>query len=65
MKICNRVERIKIENTYVNIKTNCIDIHMYFLTDWIIRIRAGFDGDFAEESYSLMMTGWEDRLDSF
>jgi len=37
---------------------------VYFLTEDIIHIRAGFDGDFAEESYSLMMTGWEDRPDA-
>lgn len=36
-----------------------------FLTDSILRIRAGFDGDFAEESYSLVMTAWEDRMDDF
>lgn len=29
------------------------------LTDDIVRIRAGFDGDFTEESYSLVMTAWE------
>lgn len=35
------------------------------MTDNIIRIRAGFDGDFSEESYSLVMTAWEDRMDAF
>lgn len=38
---------------------------LLFLTDSILRIRAGFDGDFAEESYSLVMTAWEDRMDGF
>lgn len=64
MKITNRVESIKQENTYIGIKTNCVDVRIYFLTDYIIRIRAGFDGDFEEASYSLMMTGWKDRLDA-
>ncbi len=32
-------------------------------TDSIIRIRAGFDGNFAEGSYSLVMTAWEDPMD--
>ncbi len=32
------------------------------LTDSIVRIRAGFDG-IAEESYSLVMTAWDDRMD--
>ena len=35
------------------------------MTDSILRIRAGFDGEFAEESYSLVMTAWEDRMDGF
>ena len=65
MKICNKVVDIVQENTYTTIKTNCVDVRIYFLSDDIIRIRAGFDGDFAEESYSLMLTGWEDRMDAF
>ena len=63
MKICNKVVNIIQENTYTTIKTNCIEVRIWFVTDDIIRIRAGFDGDFAEESYSLMLTGWDDRLD--
>lgn len=65
MRICSRVESVKQENTYINIKTNCIDVRIYYLTDQIVRIRAGFDDDFTEESYSLMLTGWDDRLDDF
>ena len=42
-----------------------MEIRILFLTDSILRIRAGFDGDFAEESYSLVMTAWEDRMDDF
>ena len=63
MKICSIVECVKTENVYVLVKTNCVDIRIWFLTDDIIRIRAGFDGEFAEESYSLILTGWEDRMD--
>jgi alpha-glucosidase len=48
---------------YFQIITNSIEIRVQFLTDSILRIRAGFDGDFAEESYSLVMTAWEDRMD--
>ena len=64
MKICSRVENVKIEDGFILLKTNCIDIRIWFLTDDIIRIRAGFDGEFAEESYSLILTGWEDRMDN-
>ena len=63
MKICTKVSGVKQENGYVSIQTNCVEVRVYFLTEDIIRIRAGFEVDFAEESYSLMMTGWEDRLD--
>ena len=48
-----------------SVATNCTEIRIFFLTDHIIRIRAGFDGDFAEESYSLVTTAWEDRMDTF
>jgi len=44
--------------------TNCVELRIWFMTDWIVRIRAGFDGDFDEASYSLVMTAWEDRMDS-
>ena len=65
MKVCFKAEDVKQENGYVSVRTNCVEIRVLFLTDSIVRIRAGFDGDFAEESYSLVMTGWEDRMDGF
>ncbi|MFV0336279.1 MAG: TIM-barrel domain-containing protein [Tropicimonas sp.] len=39
------------------------EVRLLFLTDDIVRIRASFDGAFPEESYALVMTAWEDRLD--
>jgi len=65
MKICSKVSCIKQENTYTSIITNGVEVRVWFLTDEIVRIRAGFEGDFAEESYSLTLTGWEDRFDAF
>ena len=65
MKLCRNVNEIKQENNYFSIQTNTAQIRLWFLTDEILRIRAGFDSDFKEESYSLVMTGWEDRLDTF
>lgn len=65
MKICTRVIDVKLNENYVSIFTDGTEIRILFLTDSIIRIRAGFDGDFAEESYSLVMTAWEDRMDDF
>lgn len=65
MKICTKVVGIKSYDHYFSIMTDGVEIRLWFLTDNIIRIRAGFDGDFTEESYSLVMTAWEDRMDNF
>ena len=63
MKICTRAYKVRRTDNYFSITTNCVEIRIWFLTDDILRIRAGFDGDFAEESYSLVMTAWEDSMD--
>lgn len=65
MKICTKVFSVSQNGSYYSILTDGTEIRVWFLTDSIIRIRAGFDGDFAEESYSLAMTAWEDRMDDF
>jgi alpha-glucosidase len=64
MIICNTAIRVYKENNYFVVETNGVCMHLWFLTNDIVRIRAGFDGDFAEASYSLMLTAWEDRLDA-
>ena len=64
MRICSKLHQFTQCNTYIEITTNAAPVRIWFLTDDIVRIRVGFEGDFAEESYSLMMTGWEDRLDA-
>ena len=65
MKVCTAAEVIRHQDNYFSIMTNSVEIRIWFMTDSILRIRAGFDGDFAEESYSLVMTAWEDRMDGF
>lgn len=65
MKVCMTAGAVRQQDNYFSVTTNCVEIRILFLTDSIIRIRAGFDGDFAEESYSLVMTAWEDRMDGF
>ena len=65
MKICTSALAVKQQDNYFSVMTNSVEIRILFLTDSIVRIRAGFDGDFAEESYSLVMTAWEDRMDGF
>lgn len=65
MKVCRNLMSYKREKDFIILQTNCVDIRVWFLTDEIIRIRAGFDGDFQEASYSLVMTGWDDLMDEF
>ncbi len=65
MRICTTAQAVRQKDNYFSIETNSVEIRVWFLTDSILRIRAGFDGDFAEESYSLVLTAWEDRMDSF
>ena len=52
----------RLDGSYI-IHTNCADIKVCFVTDEIVRVRASFDKEFAEESYILSTTAWEDRLD--
>ena len=63
MRIVREVRSVTQSNNYYEVQTNACAIRIYFVTDSIIRIRVGFAGDFAEESYSLVTTAWEDRLD--
>ena len=63
MKVCLKAAEVKKYEHYFSVITNSTELRIWFMTDDIIRIRAGFDGDFAEESYSLTMTAWEDRMD--
>lgn len=62
MKVCTNAYTVAKKDNYFSVMTNSVEIRILFLTDSILRIRAGFDGDFAEESYSLVMTAWEDRM---
>lgn len=39
------------------------NVMLVFMTPDIIRIRASFDQNFKEESYALVTTAWEDRMD--
>lgn len=58
-----KVEHHEDQGTYLRLKTNAAEVRIYVLTDEIIRVRASFNGDFEEESYSLVLTAWKDRLD--
>ncbi len=65
MKICLKAVSVIKHGNYCSIITDGAEIRVWFLTDHIVRIRAGFGGDFAEESYSLVSTAWPDRMDDF
>lgn len=65
MRICYQALEVKAVDNYYVITTDAVTIRLWFLTDNIIRIRAGFDGDWDEASYSLVMTAWESRTDDF
>lgn len=45
MKVCKKAIGICPRDGYYSIQTNCVEIRIWFMTDSIIRIRAGFDGD--------------------
>lgn len=39
------------------------DVLLIFMTDDVIRVRVSFRREFKEESYTLVTTAWEDRMD--
>ena len=53
MKVCYKAGAVTAQNHYYSIAADAVEIRVWFLTDDIIRIRAGFDGDWDEASYSL------------
>ena len=65
MRICYEAGNVTYNTNYYSVITDSVEIRIWFLTDEIIRIRAGFDGDWDEASYSLAMTAWDSRTDEF
>lgn len=63
MKVCYTAGAVTELAGCYSIATNAVELRLWFLTDDILRIRAGFDGDWDEASYSLTMTAWESRTD--
>ena len=55
----------KTENGYL-IHGDAADVKLIFMTDDIIRVRVHFDKGtpMEEESYTLVTTAWEDRMDT-
>ncbi len=63
MKLCKKALSLQKEHGGFTLQTDACTFRLIFVTKDILRIRAGFTGDFKEESYTLMMTAWEDRMD--
>ena len=63
MEICSKMTGLEALDGAYLVHTDAADIKIIFLTEEIVRIRASFNREFAEESYVLMATAWEDRLD--
>ena len=63
MRIVTRATGIRVADNVVTVTTDTVPIRFWFLSDTVLRMRAGFDGTFEEASYSLATTAWEDRLD--
>lgn len=63
MIICSKFHSLQQCNGFYLIKTNTIDIKLYFVTPYIIRLQALFSEE-PEASYALVLTAWEDKLDS-
>ena len=62
MEICSRFTGIERKDGAFLLHTDNADIKVCFVTDEIVRVRASFDHELAEESYVLMTTAWEDRI---
>lgn len=63
MEICTTLTGMERLDGSFLLHTNAADVKVYFVTDEIVRLRASFDKEFAEESYVLATTAWADRLD--
>lgn len=63
MNICSKLTGFDWKEGMCILHTDTADILLCLVTDKILRIRTSFDRDFQEESYCLMTTAWEDRLD--
>lgn len=62
MEICSRFTDMERKDGAFLLHTDNADIKVCFVTDEIVRVRASFDHELAEEPYVLMTTAWEDRI---
>lgn len=63
MLIARALHAVHTDGPWIRLITSGPEIRLLLLTPEVLRIRASFDGNFEEASYSLVTTAWEDRLD--
>ncbi len=65
MKVSNKIEKIDNQGEYIDIVTDGGKFKIMFMKSDIVRIRCTFEKEFPKEaSYTLVMTAWEDKMDS-
>lgn len=65
MKVSNKLKNVQNFEQYVDINTDGGKFRIMFLKEDILRIRCTFEEEFSKEaSYALVMTAWEDKMDS-
>ncbi len=62
MRIARKLEAVEIESDRVVLATDAVAISIQALTTDVLRIRTAFDS-FAEGSYTLVRTAWDDPFD--
>ena len=62
MEICSRFTGMERKNGAFLLHTDNANVKVCFVPDEIVRVRASFDHELAEEPYVLMTTAWEDRI---
>lgn len=65
MQLTRTATSITNKSKYVSVIAEETEIRIYYLTEDIVRIRASFNDDFREKSYSLVSVFYEDELDDF
>ncbi len=63
MRIIKKALNVENCGNFIRVGTDAMSIRIWFVTDDIIRMRCGFDDSFAERSYTLALTAWDDDFD--
>lgn len=65
MKMSNKIQRIQNLGEYLDVIADNGIFRIMFLKEDVLRIKCTFEKEFSKEaSYALVMTAWEDKMDS-